>query len=64
MNKTLEHWVITHKPQPASINKTINQISRFLAEFSKLTKSSPSFLRIGIEMDALKQFNIALDDVR
>ncbi len=46
LNKSVEHWVATARPSPQQIHRTITQISKFLAEFSKLMRSTPTFTRI------------------
>lgn len=64
LNKSVEHWVLVTKPQPAQMNKVINQISKFLAEFSKLAKSSPRFLRVGIDLHSVALFGITFDEIK
>jgi len=64
LNKSVEHWVTVTKPQPAQMNKVINQISKFLAEFSKLAKSSPRFLRVGIDLHSVALFGITFDEIK
>jgi hypothetical protein len=63
LNKSLETWVSAnpHKPPVAAINKTIIQIARFLAEFSKLAKPYPHFHRIGVQFSALEIFGISIE---
>eukprot|EP01038_Epipyxis_sp_PR26KG_P006095 gene6095-8399_t len=63
-NKSVELWVYNNSPPPSQIHRAITQISRFLAEFSKLTKSNPSFTRLGIDMEAMTYFGIKLDEIK
>lgn len=64
LNKSVEQWVVSTKPQPVLIHKVVTQISRFLAEFSKLAKSSPRFLRIGIDLHSMELFGITFDEIK
>ena len=60
-NKSMEMWVHKHKPVASQISDKILQIARFLAEFSSKNDSQPPFLRIGVEMRALKLFEVDFD---
>ena len=64
LNKSVEQWVASIKPLPSVIHKVINQISRFMAEFSKLAKSSPRFLRVGIDLHSVALFGISFDEIK
>jgi hypothetical protein len=64
LNKSVEHWVTSTKPQPAAMHKVINQIARFLADFSKMAKSSPRFLRVGIDLHSMELFGIHFEDIK
>ncbi|RYH32333.1 hypothetical protein EON65_00710 [archaeon] len=64
LNRSLEAWIISERPSPQWIYKTIMQISRFLLEFSKFTHSCPQFRRMGIDIAVLERFNLLFDEVR
>eukprot|EP01034_Spumella_vulgaris_P021817 gene21817-27886_t len=64
LNQSLETWVTVARPSPMQIHKTITQISKFLAEFSKLMRSTPTFRRIGIDLSSLTLFGVSLEDIK
>lgn len=64
LNKSVEQWVGSVKPLPSVMHKVINQISRFMAEFSKLAKSSPRFLRVGVDLHSMALFGISFDEIK
>ncbi len=46
------------------LHRTISQISSFLLEFAKSTRSCPQFRRLGIDMSVLEQFGVGLDELK
>lgn len=63
-NKSVEIWVTSQKPSPLLIHRTITQIAKFLAQFSRLTRENPHFLRLGIDMNVLEMFGVNLSEIR
>ncbi len=62
-NKALELWVQSTRPAPATIHRMIRLIAKFLAEFSHVATKSPTFLRLGIDIEVMKKFGCIFDDV-
>ena len=54
-------WVTRLKPVASQIHDKLLHIGRFLAEFSSKNDSQPPFLRLGVEMRALKLFEVDFD---
>jgi len=63
-NKSLETWVQVTHPTPLQMHASINQISNFFAEFSKVTTINPSFLRVGIDFSSMQTFGVSLAEIK
>jgi hypothetical protein len=61
LNKSMELWVLNHKPPTHKIHRMIILVARFLWEFSRSAHVSPDFLRLGLELESVKLFAATLD---
>lgn len=60
-NKALEYWIQESNPSPIKINLVISNIGDFLIDFGLVEWNPPQFLRLGIKMEFLENFNITFE---
>ena len=59
-NRSVENWLAAAQPTGLEMQEVVSQIALFLADFSRLVKNPPSFLRLGVDMKALASFGISI----